>query len=111
MQPDAAALDSLAVLPFLDTAAITQLKAELPAYLAKATGISPELSPLAWWKLNAASLPSWSIATQQVLLIQPSSAASERVFSLLNNSFDRQQYSALQDYIEASLMLQYNCRK
>ena len=32
----------------------------------------------------------------------------ERVFSLLNNSFNSQQCSSLEDYIEASLMLQYN---
>ena len=44
---------------------------------------------------------------RQILLVQPSSAASERVFSLLNNSFGERQYSSLQDYIEASLMLQY----
>ena len=33
MQPDATALNGLAVLPFLDAAAIVRLKAELPAYL------------------------------------------------------------------------------
>jgi len=42
--------------------------------------------------------------------VQPSSASSERVFSLFNNSFGPQQNSALQDYIETSLMLQYNKR-
>ncbi len=40
--------------------------------------------------------------------MQPSSAASERVFSILKASFEEQQDSALQDYVEASLMLQYN---
>ena len=39
---------------------------------------------------------------------QPSAAAAERVFSLLQNSFKDQQYSSLKDYIEASIMLQYN---
>ena len=43
-----------------------------------------------------------------VLLFQPSSAAAERVFSLLQNSFQEQQFSALEDYIETSIMLQYN---
>ena len=42
------------------------------------------------------------------LLIQPSSAAAERVFSLLNNSFKENQARALEEYIEASIMLQYN---
>ena len=43
-----------------------------------------------------------------VLLMQPSSAAAERVFSLLKNSFGEQQDNSLQDYIECSMMLQYN---
>ena len=34
----------------------------------------------------------------------------ERVFSLLNNSFKEQQYSSLEDYIETSIMLQYNAK-
>lgn len=94
LQPDDNALDSLQVLPFLDSTTIVKLKEELPAYLAD---ISPELSPLAWWKLNYGSLPTWAAVTQQVLLIQPSSAASERVFSLPSNA---QQLSSLQDYVE-----------
>ena len=43
-----------------------------------------------------------------MLLVQPSSAAAERVFSLLQNSFSKGQTSALQDYIQISVMLQYN---
>ena len=34
----------------------------------------------------------------------------ERVFSILNNTFDDDQERALADYIELSLMLQYNKR-
>ena len=41
------------------------------------------------------------------LLIQPSAAAAECVFSLLN-SFKESQARALEDYIETSIMLQYN---
>ena len=37
-----------------------------------------------------------------------SSAAAERVFSLLSNSFGARQESSLEDYIQASIMLQYN---
>ena len=39
---------------------------------------------------------------------QPSSAAVERVFSMLNNTFKDQQHNSLQDYLEASIMLRYN---
>ena len=52
--------------------------------------------------------PHWSALARQVLLVQPSSAAAERVFSLLANSFGDQQNNALQDYVETSIMLQYN---
>ena len=45
-----------------------------------------------------------------MILVQPSSAAAEKVFSLLKASFNERQDGALQDYIETSLMLQYNKR-
>ena len=37
-------------------------------------------------------------------------AAAERIFSLLKVSFGNTQALALQDYIETSLMLQFNSR-
>ena len=42
---------------------------------------------------------------------QASSAASERVFSLLNNMFTKKQVSSLGDYIQGSLMLAVNQRQ
>ena len=59
------------------------------------------------WRL---AVGVWAAACKKVLLIQPSSAASERVFSLLENSFRNTQARAMEDYIEVSLMLQYNKR-
>ena len=50
-------------------------------------------------------LPHWSKACKMVLLVQPSSAAAKRVFSLLSNSFTEQQMSSLEDYIETSIMI------
>ena len=44
------------------------------------------------------------------LLLQPSSAATEWVFSLLSNSFKENQQNALEDYISTSVMLQYNSK-
>ena len=41
------------------------------------------------------------------LLVQPSSAAAERVFSILQR-FTAQQQSSLEDYLELSVMLQYH---
>ena len=43
-----------------------------------------------------------TLCTCQTTLIQPSSAAAERVFSLLANSFNSNQESALEYYIQAS---------
>ena len=40
-----------------------------------------------------------------------SEAACERVFSVLQNSFDDRQESALRDYIEGKVMVRYNTRK
>jgi len=54
--------------------------------------------------------PRWSTVLKQVLLIQPSSAAAERVFSILKTSFNEQQDWALIDYIQAIVMAQYNKR-
>ena len=55
-----------------------------------------------------AELPQWASAAKVVLLLQPSSAASERVFSILTTSFGHVQDRALQNYIECFLMLQFN---
>ena len=53
----------------------------------------------AWWK-----------ACQVIALLQPSSAASERVFSLLKNYFGDQQYRSYADIIFLSLALSFNKR-
>ena len=46
-----------------------------------------------------------------VFAISPNSASCERVFALLKNLFGEQQMSALADYVQASLMLNYNGRR
>ena len=61
-----------------------------------------------WWKRNEEVLPNWSSTCKSVLLVQPSLAAAERVFSILSNSFTDRQEHSLKDYIETSVMLQYN---
>ena len=45
-----------------------------------------------------------------VFSFTPSSAASERVFSTLKRLFGDQQLSSLMDYIQGSIMLNYNER-
>ena len=51
-----------------------------------------------------------SLAACLVALYQPSSAASERLFSFLERLFDDQQESALEDLREVTVMLQFNER-
>ena len=109
MQVDSLDVDELASFPFLNKPTIlTNLKSELHVYVAAVEDISPDIDILQWWKNHQNDLPRWSAAFKSVILVQPSSAASEQVFSLLANSFQCQQSSALEDYIELSLMLQYN---
>ena len=77
----AADINALSVFPFLnDPTTINSLKVELPSYAAKASDVSPDFDVLEWWKCNKDDLPHWSLAARKVLVVQPSSAAAERVF-------------------------------
>ena len=101
--------ESLLAVPFLNKPDIVaSLKAELPDYIARANDITADFPALDWWKLNYGALPCWADAAKKILLLQPSSAAAERVFSILKRSFGEQQDNSLQDYIESSIMLQFN---
>ena len=110
MNPDCSAVDSLSGFPFLDSTNLGNLKIKFPQYIAAGEDIDLNYAPLEFWRTHETSLPEWAAAAKKVVLVQPSSAACERVFSLLNNSFSTQQDSSLQDYIETSIMMQYNSR-
>ncbi|CAB4039355.1 RNA-directed DNA polymerase from transposon BS [Paramuricea clavata] len=107
--PTVADVKELGNFPFISNTDLDGLVAELPAYLAASTGVHND-DILAWWKRHEDVLPRWSREARKIFLCQPSSAAAERAFSLLKASFNEQQDSALEDYIETSLMLQYNGR-
>ena len=55
-----------------------------------------------WWKSNETVLPNWGGAAKKALLVQPSSAASERVF---NNTSGKKQNNSLEDYVESCSMI------
>ena len=113
MRPTPATVEALRILPFLDSdATINGLIRELPQYVAAAQDvvIEQEEKKVEWWQAHADRLPNWSMAVKKILLVQPSSAATERVFSILAASFNDQQDRALADYLQASVMLQYNMR-
>ena len=40
------------------------------------------IDPLQWWKSHVEKLPNGANAMRKVILVQPSSVAAERVFSL-----------------------------
>ena len=109
MQPDAADGDTLHCVPIFDANNVIQpLQGELAAYQALTDDVAAEINVLEWWSQHSKEIPSWASACKQILLLQPLSAASERVFSLLQNSFNNRQERALEDYIETSPILQYN---
>jgi len=101
VKPQNAALNSLSVLPFVTEPTMAQLKEEYPQYTAAAEDLSPDCE-------IGICLPTTFLYGRRMLLLQPSSAAAERVFSILKNSFGDQQLSAFEDYLEASLIIQYN---
>ena len=112
-RPVAVDVDLITAVPFLnDDNVIQSLKDELPAYLVRVANIPDEFDALTdtwpWWRHNEAELPAWSSAVKKIVLVQPSSAAAERVFSLLVTMFGDQQHETLEDYIEAALMLRVN---
>ena len=90
LRPDAAAVDNLPVFPFLnDNHTIQHLQQELPAYLAAATGCRKltDEEKVEWWPSREEDLLCWTAAVKKILLVQPFSAAAERVFSLLKAAF------------------------
>ena len=109
MQPTAASVHDLKSFPFLNALPVLRnLKSELSLYLSKAFAVSPSTDIILWLKNHSTEPPHWSDAVCKVLLVQSSSAAAERVFSIVKSSFGPQQDRSLQDYVQSSLMLQYN---
>ena len=118
MQLGTAHVDALAVVtPIARLCSLPALKAEVPAYVAVASGVTIAAGPdiaaftaevLGWWHANAATLPAWSEAARIAFALSPNSASCERVFSLLESMFGDAQTSALADYLQAALMLRYN---
>ena len=98
------------------------MKSELPAYLELVSQIKPleqrrdsktrkdTFSLKEWWAGNSEKIPSWAFVLRAVLTNSPNSIPPERVFSILNDTFDDDQDSSYADYIELSLQLQFNER-
>ena len=65
---------------------------------------------LAFWRKEGTKIPAWRKVAKIVFTITPNSASSERVFSLLEAMFGKDQDLSLSDRIQGSLMLRYNKR-
>ena len=82
LKPSATDIDCLKAFPFLSSQeTIDGLKMEIPMYMSASEDVSTEIDLIAWWKRHAIELPKWANAFKKVLLVQPSSAAAERIFS------------------------------
>ena len=55
-------------------------------------------------------MPAFAYVLRAVLANAPNSIPPERVFSILNDTFEDDMDSSLADYIELSLQLQFNSR-
>jgi hypothetical protein len=99
-----------AVAVFKNPAILTVLKEEYINYHTLAVQCPLNVDPLLWWPRVSTQLPFWSTACKKMILYQPSSGASERVFSMLRNGIGQQQTSSLEDYQTLSTMLAYNNR-
>ena len=65
---------------------------------------------LEFWRKNGKKMKTWRKMAKRVFTIPPNSAASERIFALLEAMFGKDQDRSLSDMIQAALMLRYNKR-
>ena len=96
---------------FLTSQHVLQLRAELPAFVAQARDMDVDVDVLHWFKQRCKVIPAWSAYFKKVVIIAPSSAASERVFSVLRRVRDSDQDTALFDATQVAVMGAFNGRK
>jgi hypothetical protein len=107
-------IDTLArCLPFFEhnPALMAKMKEELPLYATLCEDATATVKLQDWWQANAELLPGWAQAVRMVLTLTPSSAAAERVFSMMKSMFKKEQECLLTDAIEAAIGLRYNSRE
>jgi hypothetical protein len=103
----------LKLIPFFDDNEVAALMAQLSTYraFAIADGANGGTDREEWWALRAqhAGMDKWYAGATMVMICQSSSAAAERVFSMLKALIgDQQQARSLQDLQEATIMARYN---
>ena len=63
-----------------------------------------------WWRDNAPAVPAWAKAARIAFALTCTSAAAERVFSMVESMFGEEQVRSLADQLQAGVMLRYNKR-
>ena len=65
-----------------------------------------------WWRENeeGKGIDAFAYVLRAVLANSPNSIPPERIFSVLNDTFEDDMDNSYSDYIELSLQLQYNNR-
>ena len=102
---------------------LPELVKEIPKYAALVNDIKPlderldkkgkdTFSHEDFWYAAEQSkeIPTWCKFVRKMLCQTPNSCAPERVFSVLEDTFDSDQRRAFADYMQLSLMLQFNER-
>lgn len=94
---------------------ITKMVEELPKYLdlsdnwgVPERSVDELKSLIKFWQLHMNELPYIRKFVKYAYTIITSSAAAERVFSVIKRSFDTGQKGALEDYVFLSSIMQYN---
>jgi hypothetical protein len=105
--------------PFVGSLPVDELILELGTYKAAVEDFAGEPAEMAskvlprimkFWAGHRRDLPRWGSLARLFATILPSSAAAERAFSILQKSCGDQQAHALEDYVAASCLLQFNKR-
>jgi hypothetical protein len=114
---DDAVITAFTALGRLDAADIVGITGELSAYMMNCeqlVGVEAEdelKEAEAYWQRHHLVFPYIAKVVRVAYTYTTSSAAAERVFSVLKNSFGREQKEALEDYVSLSVMLQTNKRE
>lgn len=98
------------IFPWVRNNEVQQMLTELPHYLALAAGTAANVNPMEWWPHHVDELPMFTSVVKRIALIAPTSAESERVFSILKSQIMDKQDAALEETLEATIMLNYNSR-
>jgi len=103
-------LNEFSVFPWISPEMMIKLEEELPRYKILAQSVVPEIKLCDWWRNQLLVLPCWSNCFYWVILYQSSSGAAERVGSIFHQMYSDGNHLSLEDYVEASVMVQYNYR-